>query len=97
MESNDSEEDEESRALINKCRRLLLDAGADPTLTVDSDASSFLVDIAAHGALVSLLGYEMGIHWCRAPGICYKISTNSRIGVISASLELRNGSLSRKR
>jgi hypothetical protein len=34
---------------VNQCRRLLLEAGADPTITLDEDAISFLEEISSYG------------------------------------------------
>jgi hypothetical protein len=54
MEILDSERERDEVLRANDCRRLLLEAGADPTLTLDPGVDSFLDEIAATGVPVSL-------------------------------------------
>ncbi|KAH7137398.1 hypothetical protein B0J13DRAFT_609452 [Dactylonectria estremocensis] len=56
MESLDNEVSHERLIPVNRCRRLLLEAGADPTLNLESEgqARTFFDNIFAHGTPESL-------------------------------------------
>lgn len=52
---NDHEEDVYELSCINRCRKILLDANADPLLDLDHDMSPYILNVVTFGVLVCTL------------------------------------------